>query len=149
MGLDMYLTRKIGTRNWDFDGSPKWQITVTKNGEPIQINVENISSVTEEIGYWRKANAIHNWFVKNVQGGTDDCGEYYVSKDKLEELQDVCRRVLDNPELSKELLPTGSGFFFGSTEYDDWYLDALRSAIDYCEYALSTDIGEVYYQSSW
>lgn len=27
----------------------------------------------KEIAYWRKANAIHRWFVDNVQNGTDDC----------------------------------------------------------------------------
>ena len=28
--------------------------------------------------YWRKANAIHGWFVKNAQQGIDDCRTYSV-----------------------------------------------------------------------
>ena len=28
-----------------------------------------------QIASWRKANAIHKWFVDNVQDGVDDCGD--------------------------------------------------------------------------
>ena len=71
---------------------------------------------------WRKANAVHRWFVENVQGGEDDCGTYDVPVTKLRELRDILERVVDCRELGPELLPTQSGFFFGSTEYDDWYV---------------------------
>ena len=40
-------------------------------------------SLFEEVGYWRKANAIHNWFVNNIQNGKDDCRRYEVSKENL------------------------------------------------------------------
>ena len=40
-----------------------------------------------KVAYWRKANAIHGWFVDNIQDGVDDQNEYYVSKEKLEELK--------------------------------------------------------------
>lgn len=151
MGLDMYLTRKISTLNLNSEKSPEWEILVIKNGNLIKINSEKITSVSEEIGYWRKANSIHKWFVSNVQDNKDDCGEYYVSRDKLKDLKDVCQRVLENPELSDQLLPTSNGFFFGSTDYDSYYLDSLKSTINYCNYALSLDQddGSFYYQSSW
>lgn len=151
MGLDMYLTRKISTLNLDSDRSPEWEILVIRNGNPIKINSEKISSVTEEIGYWRKANSIHKWFVSNVQDNKDDCGEYYVTKDKLKELKGICQRVLENPELGEQLLPTGSGFFFGSTNYDNYYLDSLKATVEYCNYALSLDDdgSGFYYHSSW
>jgi hypothetical protein len=56
--------------------------------------------ISEEVGYWRKANQIHNWFVENVQYGVDDC-DYHdeVTKETLEELLDACQRVLDSCEL--------------------------------------------------
>ena len=44
-----------------------------------------------EIIYWRKANAIHKWFVENVQEGVDDCGEYEVTVEQLTELRDLCK----------------------------------------------------------
>ena len=31
--------------------------------------------IMEMVGYWRKQNAIHNWFVENVQDGIDDCDQ--------------------------------------------------------------------------
>ena len=38
--------------------------------------------------YWRKANQIHGWFVKNVQNNNDDCGLYEVSIDQIKKLRD-------------------------------------------------------------
>ena len=49
-----------------------------------------------ESSRWRKANQIHNWFVENVQDGIDDCSYHNeVTKEILEELLDICQRVLD------------------------------------------------------
>ena len=50
--------------------------------------------VFEQVGYWRKANAIHRWFVQNVQAGVDDCGTYVVTREQLEQLKATCERVL-------------------------------------------------------
>lgn len=109
--------------------------------------------VTEGIGYWRKANAIHNWFVENVQDGVDDC-EFHneVTKEDLEELRNICQAVLCNPDLAKSLLPTRSGLFFGDTEYDEWYIEDLKDTIDIVDKTLETTDFEthmIYYISSW
>lgn len=53
--------------------------------------------IHEEVGYWRKANHIHLWFVNNVQDGIDDCCYHHeVTKELLEELRDTCIEVLNN-----------------------------------------------------
>ena len=59
------------------------------------------SASIEEI-YWRKANAIHAWFVDNVQDGEDDC-EFHreVTKEDLAELRDACANVLEHAVLVK------------------------------------------------
>ena len=106
--------------------------------------------------YWRKANAIHQWFVEHVQNGEDDCGTYDVSVEQLQELRDTCMKVLEScnivpgkvtngyrgtkngwepiiedgsvvedPSVAMELLPTQSGFFFGGTDYDEWYIQDI------------------------
>jgi hypothetical protein len=112
-------------------------------------------SIFEEAGYWRKANAIHKWFVDCVQDGEDDCGCYEVTKEQLEELLDVCIQVRDSSQMEKtaqELLPTQSGFFFGSTEYDEWYVDDLIDTISILTKVLKeTDFDNqmVVYTSSW
>ena len=87
MGLDMYLLRKISIVNYD---NHKYTINISLNGQPVNINPDKVSEITEEIGYWRKANAVHKWFVDNVQDGKDDCGSYYVSKEKLQQLMHDC-----------------------------------------------------------
>lgn len=156
MGLDMYLTRQININNYNYLQDDKFnvQISVTRGGKPIHINVNKVTSIKEEIGSWRKANAIHSWFVKNVQNGQDDCGSYYVSRERLKNLMDACQSVLNNPSLKEETLPTSSGFFFGGTEYDDWYFDNLKKTVDICKECLlvgSDDelVDSFYYQSSW
>lgn len=150
MGLDMYLNRKIYIRNY---GENPDQITIIRHDRPNTINPSRISEVVEEVGYWRKANAIHNWFVKNVQNGKDDCGTYSVDADQLNELAKACQIVLDKPVKAKELLPTTSGFFFGGTEYDEYYIGQISDTLKICKEAL--DIIEkdpmcsFYYHSSW
>lgn len=109
--------------------------------------------IMEEVGYWRKANHIHRWFVENVQDGIDDC-DYHreVTKEDLEELRDICHEVLCDPDEAAHLLPTESGFFFGSTEYGEWYIADLKETIEICDHALETTDFEtqmLYYCSSW
>lgn len=89
------------------------------------INDERYATVSVNLAYWRKVNHIHDWFVRNVQDGEDDCRPYYVSREQLQELHDLCRRVVEagSQEVAKELLPTSSGFFFGETEYGEYYFD--------------------------
>lgn len=119
MGLDMYLytnSKKVSQEVNDM--TDEWE---GKFQAPRGIAVQ-----------WRKANQVHKWFVDNVQDGNDDCGHYEVSVSDLVRLHDVCKEVLDSTELvdgeriadpsrAWELLPTKNGFFFGSTDYDQWY----------------------------
>jgi hypothetical protein len=156
MGLDMYLSKKTYVKQWEHKGEDNFNVEVTQKGEPVQhIKRERISYVVEEVGYWRKANQIHNWLVQNVQEGEDDCGEYDVHEEQLEELLELCKKVLANNELAKELLPSQSGFFFGGTEYDEWYFKDLENTIEIIETLLSERNedgyldGSIYYQSSW
>ena len=140
-------------------------------------------SISEEVAYWRKANQIHKWFVDNVQNGEDDCGEYVVSKEQLEELLSICEEVenkvvmqkgkivngqtfkdgewtniyedgykIINPEICEELLPTCSGFFFGGTGYDEYYMDDIKYTIEQLKKIIEETDWEtetVYYTSSW
>ncbi len=149
MGLDMYLSKKTFVRNYRDDGG--YQVQVTKDGQPTDIDPKRIAYVVEEVGYWRKANAIHRWFVDNVQSGEDDCKEYYVNGQQLKELLTDCQQVLEAPSLAKEILPTTSGFFFGCIEYDDGYFDDLRQTVEIIQKCLNGDnkSADYYYQASW
>ena len=87
------------------------------------------ATVQLQVAYWRKANAIHKFFVDTCANGEDDCQEIYVDRDHLVELKSLCEKVLENHDLAPELLPTQSGFFFGSYEYDEWYFENLKNTI--------------------
>lgn len=134
MGLDMYLSKRTYVKNWDHM-TPEERHTITVVGRQAAfIKPERISYIEEQVGYWRKANAIHRWFVDHCQDGVDDCRDAHVSPEQLVELRDLCRRLLalkkDNAEaaqlLAQSQLPPQSGFFFGSTEMDDWYWQDIR-----------------------
>ena len=108
------------------------------------------ASVEVTCAYWRKANQIHKWFVDNIQGGNDNCGEYYVSQDKLIELLALCKFALETK--NPNLLPPQAGFFFGSTDVDEWYWRDLENTINQIEriFALpQVDNLSFYYNSSW
>lgn len=152
MGLDMYLYKKtyLFTGDWIKEGSRE-SVTILKGGEPHQtIKSDRVKYVIEEVGYWRKANAIHKWFVEHVQNGADDCGSYYVDRSQLEDLLDECTAVIQNKDIAAEQLPTTVGFFFGSTDYDEWYYDYIQQTIEIIKSCLSDDdANEFEYTSSW
>ena len=144
MGLDMYLSKK------NYVWTEERKNLEIKGLKDNRIKPERVSYIVEEVGYWRKANAIHNWFVKNVQNDVDDCGEYYVSIDDLNSLLDVVNMVLKDKKLAPELLPSQSGFFFGSTDYDKWYFDELKNTKKLLQTVLKEKNGsDFYYHSSW
>jgi hypothetical protein len=71
MGLDMWLEKKTYVQNWDWmEAEDRYQVTVLRGGKPTVIRPERVS---EEVACWRKANAIHRWFVENVQHGEKNC----------------------------------------------------------------------------
>lgn len=144
-----------------------------------------IYEIHEEIGYWRKANEIHNWFVEHVQDGIDDC-DYHdeVTPDVLRELITICDEIInsvhlvpgkivsgyqtdengnfvpieidgvivEDDSLCRKMLPRTEGFFFGSYEYDERYINDLKRTKEICERALEeTDFETqmIYYVSSW
>jgi hypothetical protein len=158
MGLDMNLFKKTYVKNWSFMDKPELhEVTVKKAGKVRKdIDKKKISSIVEEVAYWRKANQIHRWFVENVQDNVDDCREYYVSFEQLEKLLSICETVLaaKNDTLSASLLPPMQGFFFGSYEFDDWYYENVSNTIDQLKECIingTVDSGskDYYYSSSW
>jgi hypothetical protein len=107
--------------------------------------------IGEEVMYWRKANAIHLWFVENVQDGIDECEPHDVSVHQLEILRENCARIIADSELAEDVLPTGSGFFFGSTDYDEYYYDEITRTVEELDKILEqVDSDEQFiYCSSW
>jgi hypothetical protein len=156
MGLDMYLTGKRYLSKYFNEGDEALAETIAEQfpelkGKPGRFgDASCVKEISIEAGYWRKANAIHDWFVKNVQGGEDECRPHYVSREDLQTLKEICQRVLEDRKLAATLLPTASGFFFGGTDYDDWYFKDLEQTIQIIDDALSLPKAwEFEYRSSW
>lgn len=158
MGLDMYLyASKYVSNNEFFDKENPMtyaKIIETVGAKDFPQGSFGSATVDIQVGYWRKANAIHDWFVQNCQGGEDDCRKSFVSRDSLIELRDACTTVLSekgNKDRAEEFLPTASGFFFGSDDYDDYYWDYIESTITLINTLLVTvpEDWDFAYQSSW
>lgn len=170
MGLDMYLKkhryfsslhRVEEGKKTKYKRFKSGTVTIkrtTEDGKEIKevLPIENPDeslTVKMTVLYWRKANAIHKWFVDNVQDGEDNCDEYSVDITQLEELLKLCKKVKDNPKDAPELLPTCSGFFFGSTEYDKAYMNDIEYTIKSLERVIKENDGSINswftYSSSW
>jgi len=161
MGLDMYLSKKTYVQQWDHQSPEEtYNVEVTQGGNPVDhIQPNRVSYVEEQVGYWRKANAIHKWFVDNVQAGNDNCSTYFVDIPDLMNLLDVCKEVKNNPEKAEELLPPQSGFFFGDVTIDQYYFQDIDKTIKIIEGVLSEQViakngrafypSDFYYHSSW
>ena len=204
MGLDMYLQRAPKIENCTLQDIKvvesyfRWKDAKTR-GEKCTLKAYFIkryqawdkehkygfNSIFENAGYWRKANAIHAWFVDNVQDGEDDCEPHEVSKEQLMKLYLICKTIvtestlapdkvingqrfnnetgeweniyedgyiITNPELAAKLLPTQSGFFFGGTDYDEYYMEDVKYTFELLPKIISeTDFDKqvISYRSSW
>jgi hypothetical protein len=163
MGLDMYLSaRKYIPRKGGYDLGGKAQYPNDTELFNKVIDVLGVQDIVEVDGfagievsipaiYWRKVNSVHGWFVRNVQGGKDNCEQYSVSRIQLEELRDLCKKVLDTKD-AKWLEPT-AGFFFGNTEINEWYFGDIQQTYDDITRLLENSVDDgmttYIYQSSW
>lgn len=157
MGLDMYLTKitDVGAQWKHRNVTGSINIKVGENHLPIQF--DRVSEIIESVGIWRKANQIHKWFVDNVQGGKDDCEEYDVEKSHVIALLKVCKEIKEGKVVAAEALPTQPGFFFGPTDYDEYYMEDIDSTIGIMERLLVEDDRkdkdyfsfDLKYRSSW
>lgn len=172
MGLDMFLWKMKKQKGKTFDEVMEIKRKLD-NGEIKGVEKENLKmymfhtkleninyeydSLFKEVYYWRKANAIHQWFVDNIQNGNDDCEDYRVTQKDLQILIDTLKEVYnslcnkemitkkvqdgsieyeikvfkeEDLEIAKQLLPTQEGFFFGGTEYDEYYFEQIKDTLN-------------------
>lgn len=184
MGLDMYLRAERYISGWEhanWEERERFASIIAATG--VEADPESPSlTVRVTVGYWRKANAIHRWFVEKVQNGQDDCGDYGVTREQLVELRETCERALAaahiaegqpvhngttyragqdpeqhfvegraalNGEALAAILPTQPGFFFGPTDYDEWYIRNLEETVRLLDRVLTIERSCFYYHSSW
>lgn len=146
MGLDMYLRAHRYLSSHDETEKALSEKAAALVGFEAPFEVRTVSALAQ---YWRKANAIHRWFVSNVQLGEDDCREYDVSVKAIDALIALCNRALETRDAS--LLPPQAGFFFGSTEVDEYYWNDIKQTRDGLRVVLEKLPPGCWltYQSSW
>ena len=85
-----------------------------------------------EVAYFRKVNFLIPFF-----GYEENCSNIEIDKYQVEDLIEACKEVLANHDKASFLLPTQEGFFFGSTDYDDWYFDDVQNVKEKFEEVLA------------
>ena len=199
MGLDMYLYAEKYISGYDYEMVNGEMQRKDNPVHDLLIGVSDMHTlpsaeyggvtISKAVGYWRKANAIHGWFVRELADGVDKCQRIDVRRSDLVTLRDLCVNELHNrnnakptevsdyvlsedgteihtkimeaikKEASKvsvavtdDPLAPINGFFFGSTEKDEWYYGQLDYTVDTINSLLANDTdGELsyYYQASW
>jgi len=132
MGLDMFLFgRKTLYTNWE---------------HPEQNRLEDgieISSITVELGYWRKHPNLHGFIVKNYGGDKDECQRIDLNEEAL-------RRIV--AATMNKTLPVTTGFFFGSSRPEDDE-ETIKIMMTSIQWLTAKEEGhnyrEIYYQASW
>lgn len=206
MGLDMYLYADKYVSNSSDTLIEKYpEYRQQKEQYEAVTNAMNMSAlptpefggmhVTKCVAYWRKANSIHGWIVRNLADGKDECQRINVEREDLIALRDSCVRALAdraNATPTKETTMTykddGSnaeavvnsiiekfklealksntntmladpldveptaGFFFGSTEKDEYYYRDLEYTVEVLNSLIAISLDSdysFYYQASW
>jgi len=137
MGLDMFLNARRSFTGYDFqdkDSRENYERVANVCAFPANILNKSAPYIYVEgcVAYWRKVNAIHSWFVKNCANGVDNCQPISITRNQLQELLDICKCLMEDKDVEKAmmLLPTQSGFFFGDTDYDEWYWEGIASTVE-------------------
>lgn len=167
MGLDMYLIKKkkdVKKEIKEMQWSELEEIAYWRKANQIhKWFVDNVQDGEDNCEYYKvtsdklqKLVDICNEILNKVEliDGQVLLRDYYQSKDgKSEHIKEYgIGKLIDKPEICEELLPTQSGFFFGGTEYDEWYYEDIRRTRDRLQAIidlLEWDLYEVYYGSSW
>ena len=154
MGLDMNLSAHKYLSGYSFVDAAERE-AFEKITDLLGVKADSHSpylTADVSIAYWRKANAIHGWFVENCQNGVDDCRSAYVKREQLEELRDLCGEVIEEPGQAEELLPVAEGFFFGDNTYGESYFSDIRDTYDMLTRILKDETlkdVDFRYSSSW
>lgn len=168
MGLDMYLYVEKYVPRLDYINTGSG---ITSRSNPAFEEIVNLvkaqdllepegwsgMSVQVPVGYWRKFNAVHHYIVENHANGIDECQPIKLTRRDLQDLLDICESVFEHHKssggstvMAETLLRTGSGFFFGSTDYDEWYYEGVKRTIDTLKRALNDKDDDYFtYQASW
>lgn len=107
------------------------------------------TSDNEYVWEGRKENHIQA-FMEGEVGEVNNCDYLQLSKADVELLVHRLRRVDEDHSLADAELPTQAGFFFGGTDYDEWYFTDIKDELKAFSEILDTwDEDSVYVYWAW
>lgn len=123
MGLDMYLKAEKYVAGWQHAAENERneydRLVETFGMKDFVDESSPHAYVTFTVGYWRKANHIHSWFVRECQNGVDECQKTHIDIAQLKDLREICLRVL----ASTKLVP---GELYAGTIYNKEHPEGLK-----------------------
>lgn len=162
MGLDMYLDRMPRRENvnaisyedkeevayWrKVNSIHRWFVDKVQNGiDDCEYHNEVTREILEELldACEKVLNA------SELVAGKIKNGEEYKNGKWTVCIEDG--KYIKDPSVAEKLLPTTCGFFFGSTDYDEWYYNKVEYTAETIKQILETTDFEkemIYYISSW
>jgi hypothetical protein len=134
---------------------PDKKITVYEDIKPHMVSRGHSvrwPSLLDEVGYWRKAYAIHHWFVHYVQNNVDNCEYFEVSREQISGLFTTCLRVMgkQEPSHSYQELPIGSTY--RPEDYQKHYYQTIVDTLTILDDILQNfdfDNNYLMYRASW
>ena len=125
--------RPLIAKNYDWKIYPYTEKILDLPELEAKLETEVKEGYQQYDAYFRKVNFLFAYF-ENAGKMIDQCYAF-VDKGDVDDIIDRCERVLAEHSLAPELLPTQSGFFFGGTDYADYYFydvkDCLRQMKQY------------------
>lgn len=101
---------------------------------------------------YRKSNWLREWMCQNTElTQYDNRKEVMLDWDNVEELCNACEKVIYDPTLAEEEIPTCGGVYFGPTNYGRLYFTQVnRARIELNRLLINKDnIKSISYYDSW
>ena len=119
--------RPLIAKNYEFKIHPYTRQIVDLPELEGMIKEEIDNAYEEYDAYFRKVNFIFAYY--ESKGKLQNEWYALTDADDIDDLISRCEQVLKDHDLANALLPTQSGFFFGSTEYDEWYFSDVKDCL--------------------
>ena len=117
MGLDQKV---VSMTPANADKVRAWMLDSEKNPLPYE--------ELEDRWIGRKENHIQS-YIEGEVGDVENCDYLFLEREHIEKLVERLQRVKDDHTQAGVLLPTQAGFFYGNTDYDEFYFEDIEAEL--------------------